>query len=74
MKIVCAWCNAKIGGQGMRLSHGICNRCFSVMMQRQFEFMEELPYFAEHSRRVRPEGTRRGDAPPKQSQPFLGFF
>ena len=74
MKIVCAWCNAKMGGRGTLLSHGICKRCFSLLMQRQFEFMEELPYFAEHSRRVRPENAGRGAVSPRQSQPFLSLF
>ena len=43
MKIVCAWCNRKIGGKGSLLSHGICKRCFTELMQTQFDFMHTLP-------------------------------
>jgi hypothetical protein len=53
MKVICAWCNARIGGQGPDLTHGICKRCFREMMQPQFEFMESLPDFAIISRRAR---------------------
>ena len=59
MRTVCAWCKAKIGGQGKVLSHGICDRCFSLMLQRQFDFMDDLPYFGERSRRARIANSRR---------------
>jgi len=73
MKMVCAWCNARMGGQGMQLSHGICNRCFSLMLQRQFEFMDGLPYVAGQFRRARRPNTRRA-ASPQRSQPYLSLF
>jgi len=42
MKIVCAWCNKKIGGKGTSLSHGICNKCLAQLKQPQFGFMQTL--------------------------------
>ena len=42
MKIVCAWCNKKIGGKGTSLSHGICNKCLTQLKQPQFGFMRTL--------------------------------
>ncbi len=53
MKIVCAWCNAVIGGRGSRLSHGICKRCFADMFQSQFGFMQSLPRLPRSSRLAR---------------------
>ncbi len=43
MKVVCAWCNKKIGGKGTLLSHGICNKCLAQVKQPLFDFMEGLP-------------------------------
>jgi hypothetical protein len=53
MKVICAWCNARIGGQGPDLTHGICKRCYREMMQPKFDFMESLPDFEIISRRAR---------------------
>ena len=53
MKIVCAWCNGKIGGTGSLLSHGICNKCFGQFMQSQFDFMRTLPSTPRTSNRNR---------------------
>lgn len=52
MKIVCAWCNKKIGGKGTLLSHGICNKCLAQIKQPQLDFMETLP--ASPATRLRP--------------------
>ena len=53
MKVICAWCKTRIGGQGRDLTHGICKRCYREMMQPQFDFMESVPDFEIVSKRVR---------------------
>jgi hypothetical protein len=43
MRIICAWCNQKMGGSGSLLSHGICGRCMAELKQPVFEFMRTVP-------------------------------
>ena len=74
MKIVCAWCNAKIGGRGTQLSHGICRKCFVLMLQPQFSFMEEITWPTLGETPTRRVGARRLSAPGAQQQPFLSLF
>ena len=74
MKIVCAWCNARIGGRGTELSHGICRKCFFLMLQPQFSFMEEIALLAPEDSEPRRPGARRLHTPGPQQQPFLSLF
>jgi len=74
MKIVCAWCNEKIGGRGTELSHGICRKCFVLMLQPQFSFMEEMVLLTQEDTQTRRAGVRRLRLAGPQQQPFLSLF
>jgi len=67
MKMVCAWCNRKMGGKGTLRSHGICDRCFSQFMQSQFDFMQTLPVGIPTSLRTRSSNNHR--AHPGEGKP-----
>jgi len=74
VKIICAWCNAKMGGRGTELSHGICRTCFVLMLQPQFSFMEVIALLAQEETQTGRGGTRRLHPPGRQQQPFLSLF
>ena len=71
MKIVCAWCNKKIGGKGTLLSHGICKKCLLQLKQPQFDFMQKLPVSPSPSLRIRMTNRGRPVRAAGRQQPAL---
>ena len=74
MKVVCAWCRVTISGRGVSLSHGICKKCFRMIFQPQFNFMEYLPASPQESRSSRRKNPDLGTRARSAVQQDLEFF
>ena len=74
MKVVCAWCKVTISGRGAALSHGICKKCFSMIFQPQFNFMEYVPASSQESRGARRRNSDLGRGARGNFQQDLDFF
>ena len=74
MKVICAWCNARIEGSGSLLSHGICRKCHRQIMQPQFDFMENLAPTESTAKRRRPAVFPRSASVASVRQSAPGLF
>jgi len=74
MKVICAWCRVTISGRGASLSHGICKKCFGMIVQPQFDFMEYYPASPQESRSIRRRNSDLGTRAGSDVQQDLGFL